>query len=256
MNSPTETLFGPGRVLVWFSNGAASAVAAKISVTRWPELCDVCYCDTSADEHQDNSRFRADVERWIGKPVKVLRGKYRTVADVCFGERFIKGPSGAVCTKMLKREVRKAYQRDTDLHVFGFTADEAHRIADFEANNPTLQCAWPLAELKITKAMCYAIIKDAGIELPAMYRLGYNNNNCIGCWKGGAGYWNKIRRDFPAVFAARAELEREIGFAALRLRGKPCFLDELPSNCGHYDKEPDVECGVQCVGFQLEAAHD
>ena len=24
-----------------------------------------------------------------------------------------------------------------------------------------------------------------GIEIPVMYRLGYNNNNCVGCVKGG-----------------------------------------------------------------------
>lgn len=30
-----------------------------------------------------------------------------------------------------------------------------------------------------------------------MYDLGYANNNCIGCVKGGIGYWNKIRIDFP-----------------------------------------------------------
>ena len=33
--------------------------------------------------------------------------------------------------------------------------------------------------------------------------MGYNNNNCIGCIKGGMGYWNKIRVDFPEVFEKR-----------------------------------------------------
>ncbi len=37
-----------------------------------------------------------------------------------------------------------------------------------------------------------------------MYDLGYPNNNCIGCVKGGMGYWNKIRKDFPEVFQKRA----------------------------------------------------
>ena len=49
-----------------------------------------------------------------------------------------------------------------------------------------------------------------------MYKLGYNNNNCIGCVKGGIGYWNKIRVDFPAEFDRMAELERKIGHAVLK----------------------------------------
>ena len=42
-----------------------------------------------------------------------------------------------------------------------------------------------------------------------MYDMGYPNNNCIGCVKGGMGYWNHIRKDFPEVFDSRAKLERE-----------------------------------------------
>ncbi len=55
------------------------------------------------------------------------------------------------------------------------------------------------------------MIERAGIELPAMYKLGYRNNNCIGCPKGGMGYWNKIRVDFPEVFERMAALQRELG---------------------------------------------
>ena len=44
-----------------------------------------------------------------------------------------------------------------------------------------------------------SLIERAGLRLPEMYRLGYANANCVGCVKGGAGYWNKIRRDFPEL---------------------------------------------------------
>jgi hypothetical protein len=54
-----------------------------------------------------------------------------------------------------------------------------------------------LIENKLSKNECAGILAGAGIEIPMMYKLGYNNNNCIGCVKGGAGYWNKIRVDFP-----------------------------------------------------------
>jgi hypothetical protein len=75
-----------------------------------------------------------------------------------------------------------------------------------------------------------------------MYDLGYNNNNCIGCVKGGAGYWNKIRVDFPAVFEKRAKMEREIGHSIL----KDYFLDELPKDKGRMSEEVMDDCSILC----------
>jgi hypothetical protein len=76
-----------------------------------------------------------------------------------------------------------------------------------------------------------------------MYDLGYNNNNCVGCVKGGMGYWNKIRQDFPAVFDARAKLERDIGYSIL----KDCFLDELDPSRGRMSDEILEDCGIYCM---------
>ncbi len=239
------------RMVVWFSCGAASAVAAKLAVERYADAYEVhvCYCDLSADEHPDNARFFQDVQRWIGVGIERLRSpKYRRVHDVFRGERFIVGPHGAPCTKILKRQVRVAYQRPSDVHVFGFCADEQARIDLFEKRFPDLDVEWVLADARLTKADCLQTIADAGIELPAMYRLGYHNNNCPGCVKGGMGYWNKIRRDFPERFAAMAGLEREIGATVLRRKGTRLYLDELPPAAGrHTDLVPpcDVFCELQ-----------
>jgi hypothetical protein len=147
----------------------------------------------------------------------------------------------------MKRNVRKAYQQPDDTHVFGFTLDEQKRIDRFEANNTALKCWWVLRDASITKQDCYRILQEAGIKLPAMYKLGYKNNNCIGCVKGGAGYWNKIRRDFPEAFDRMAKIEREHNWAICRSKGEPVFLDELSPDAGRYNSEPDIECGPQCV---------
>lgn len=239
-----------GRILVWFSCGAASTVAAKLAIERYhsTETVEVCYCEV-ANEHPDNHRYLKDVERWLGISVKMLRSsKYSTdIFDVFEKERYIVGIKGARCTRALKREVRGEYQRPGDVHVFGYTADEEKRIADFEENNRDLNCEWLLYEAGITKKDCYRIVKQAGIELPAMYKLGYKNNNCIGCVKGGAGYWNKIRRDFPEHFDRMAQFSRKLGVRMIKLGGERIFLDELPVGVGRYDEEPDIECGPQCV---------
>lgn len=75
-----------------------------------------------------------------------------------------------------------------------------------------------------------------------MYDMGYQNNNCVGCVKGGMGYWNKIRVDFPDVFDRMAMLEREIGHSCI----KGVFLDELDPGRGRADKEIMPECGIMC----------
>jgi len=236
------------RVVVWFSCGAASAVAAKISVERFGKErpVDVCYCDLSEDEHPDNARFLADVERWIERPIIKLRShRYSRIDDVFLGERFIRSPSGAPCTKLLKRHVRERYERPDDIVVIGYTSDECERIAGLEAISPHTTFLWVLAQAGISKADCYRIVKAAGIELPVMYKLGYGHNNCIGCVKGGAGYWNKIRRDFPEVFARRAMVEREVGYSILKCG----WLDELDPEAGRDVPQPNIECGLFCARY-------
>ncbi len=246
-----QTSFLQGRQLVWFSCGAASAAAAWVAVNthNGSEPLEVLYCEV-ANEHEDNVRFRDQVEQWIGVPIKGLRSeRYPSmdIYDVFAQERYIAGVNGARCTRALKRDVRKAYEWGEDTHVFGYTADEARRIAQFESENPRLNCLWVLRDLGISKNDCYKIVADAGIELPAMYQLGYNNNNCIGCVKGGAGYWNKIRVDFPEHFSRAAAFTRRMGVRLVKVRGQRLFLDELPEDAGNYAFEGSIECGPQCV---------
>ena len=60
--------------------------------------------------------------------------------------------------------------------------------------------------------------------------------------EGGAGYWNKIRKDFPEVFERRALLEREVGGSCM----KDCYLDELDPNAGRMSKEVMEDCSILC----------
>lgn len=231
-------------------------------MAKYGARCEVAYCDTFAYEHPDNRRFFADVERWLGRKITVLGStEYTDIFDVFRRTRWLVGVKGARCTTELKKNVRKAYQRVDDVHVFGFTADEQHRIDQMRRENPELYVEFPLMEAGITKADCHRMVREAGIELPAMYRMGYKNNNCIGCVKGQAGYWNKIRVDFPESFTRMALMEREIGAAICKREGsingvrwrERVFLDELPPDAGRYSAEPDIECGVLCVSEQPES---
>jgi 3'-phosphoadenosine 5'-phosphosulfate sulfotransferase (PAPS reductase)/FAD synthetase len=245
-----------GRVVVWFSCGAASAVAAKLAVQKYPDA-HVVYCDLLTSEHPDNLRFLRDVENWIGKPVQIIHSsKYATIEDVFEGERYMSGIAGAPCTREMKKVPRMEYQLPNDLHIFGLCADEEGRIAKFEKNNPDLEFEWILRDQCYTHAHCMHTIKGAGIELPVMYALGFRNNNCIGCVKAtSAHYWGRVRAHFPEIFERRANQSREIGCRLARYQGVRIFLDELPTVILDKGQEEDIECGVICVqsSFEFEA---
>ena len=234
------------RTVVWFSCGSASAVAAKITLQSVPDAV-LVYCDTGS-EHPDNVRFREDAEKWLGVKVWVLRSdKYADIWDVFKKRRFLNSPAGALCTVELKKVPRFRFQSPDDIQVFGYTKGEESRADRFRDANFDVTMITPLIHKGLTKADCHAVIREAGIRVPEMYRLGYVNNNCIGCVKGGAGYWNKIRRDFPEVFERMAKQEREIGASVLRDKhGEKLFLDTLKPGVGRYSSEPPVFCGLLC----------
>lgn len=231
-----------GVKVVWLSAGVSSFIAGYLAkdVDEW------IYIDVE-DQHPDSLRFIHDCEKVIGKPVTILRSDfYRNVDQVCRAVRYVNGPTGAPCTRHLKKQVRKRWEADhvmEDLiYVWGMDCNEKHRADRIVEGFPQTKHEFPLIERNLTKEDVHGILKQLGIKRPAMYDLGYNNNNCVGCVKGGAGYWNKIRTDFPEVFKKRAEMERNIGHSIL----KDYFLDELPKEKGKMSMEVMEECSILC----------
>lgn len=233
------------RNVVWFSCGAPSAVAAKLVLSRNPEA-EIVYCETRS-EHPDNQRFITDCEKWFAKPVtRIASTKYVDVWDVWEKTRFIVSPKGTRCSTELKKIPRLHFQQPDDIHLFGFTVEEYGRAQKFAENNHDINFGAPLIDAGLTKADCKGMLKGAGIELPMMYRLGFHNNNCPCCPKGGMGYWNKLRITHPENFKRMAKLSRELGVRLFKYRGKYIFLDELPPDAGNYLKEPEIECSLLC----------
>jgi hypothetical protein len=237
------------RKLVWFSCGAASAVAAKLTLEaeKLNEDIQIVYCNTSTDEHKDNARFMKECSEWLGRPIiTISSSKYLSVSKVFESKKYMSGPAGAPCTVELKKKPRFAYQHPDDIHVFGYTTDEKKRIKDFENNNPELFLEWPLVDAGLSKKDCFTILKEAGIQLPEMYRLGFKNNNCIGCVKAQSPkYWNMVREHFPTVFAERAAQSRRIGCRIIKIGKVRSFLDELDPQV-KTGADEDLSCGPQC----------
>lgn len=227
----------------WFSAGVSSFIATylvKDSVDK------IIYIDIP-NQHKDSMRFVKDCEKVLGKTIEIISsGKSVEEAILQYGLiRLVKG--FAPCTKLLKKEVRKNWEKEygnnNDItYVWGLDCNEKNRKFGIIDATPEYKHEFPLIENDLTKQDCHAMCERLGIKRPQMYDLGYNNNNCIGCVKGGMGYWNKIKIDFPEVFKSRCEMERKIGGKIF----KEFYLDELPEDKGRKLKIIVPDCGLFC----------
>ena len=231
----------------WFSCGISSAIACWLAKD---ELDEVRYQHIS-DQHPDSLRFLHDVEKLIGKTIAITQSPYKTVDNVCRTFGFLKSAYGARCTDVLKKRERKMWEHEhpgKHTYYWGLDCNESHRVDGILRAMPDFDHRFPLIKQGFSKQDAHEIAAQLGLKRPAMYDMGYDNNNCIGCIKGGIGYWNKIRKDFPEVFAARAKLERDLGRFILKdANGQPLWLDELSAYRGRVPTGiPDMECGIMC----------
>lgn len=230
----------------WISAGVSSFVAGYLERESVDKFI---YIDI-ADQHPDSMRFIKDCEKVLGKEIEILKStEYSSVEDcVKAFNGFRNVHTGfAPCTNWLKKRVRKEWEynhRDYDItYVWGMDYNEKHRADRLTETMIEFDHCFPLIERGLTKEEAHGICAELGIKRPLMYDLGYNNNNCIGCVKGGMGYWNKIRVDFPEVFESRSKLERSIGCTIL----KECYLDELDPNRGRMSEEISTDCNIFCM---------
>ncbi len=242
------------RIVCLYSCGAASAVATHLMIKMNKGVVPlVIHNNYLKQEHEDNQRFKRDCEDWFGYPIQTLTNKKfgGDIIKVYRAERFIKSRDGAVCTRVLKRETRDTYLEYGDEVVLGYTAEEQDRFDRFIDANPEINARAPLIEFGLSKADCLAMLQRQGIELPMMYKLGFHNNNCIGCCKGGKGYWNHVRLLFPDHYEAMAQVHPELGpgsyfWPSLQKGGPRISLRALPLDAGNMQTEPDISCGAMC----------
>jgi len=238
-------------IAVWFSCGAASAIAAKKTVEKYGKTHNILIVNNPVkEEHPDNLRFLKDVEKWIGIEIISAVNKNfpsNSIVDVFDKRKYMSGIKGAPCTQLLKKQARYEFEIENkiDWHVLGFTIDEVsrhERFVKFERNN-----VLPiLIDEKLSKGDCFKILEDAGIELPAIYKLGYPNANCVGCVKATSPtYWNHVRKTFPDTFKERALQSKRLNVRLVRYKGKRIFLDELPIGAVG-NKMKSHECGIFC----------
>lgn len=249
MNKPT--------IVVWFSCGAASAVAAKKTIELFSDFYNIRIVNNFvANEHHDNWRFLNDCQNWLGVEIEYAMNPDFITGDcveVWQKRSYMAGVDGAPCTYELKKRARQSWEQNNkhDFMVLGFTAEELKRAERFKLTERE-NLLTPLIDLNLTKQDCFKIIEQADIELPEIYKLGYPNANCIGCVKASSPtYWNHVRKVHPDVFKERANQSREIGAKLVRVKGERIFLDELDPNAkGRPMQNLYIECGIFCEEYK------
>lgn len=243
-------------IAVWFSCGAASAVALKLTVEKYGVENVRAVNNPVANEHFDNRRFLKDVSKWVDIEIEDAKNpKYPDancveVWDDRKAMSIIVPGKGSIapCTDKLKKDARYEWEKvnHADWHVMGFTVDERKRHERFVLTER--ENVLPvLIEANMTKRDCWDMLRKAGLELPAMYKLGYPNANCIGCVKATSPtYWNLVRKTHPDIFEERAEQSRRLGSRLVRVKGERIFLDELDPNAVGHKLKSMPDCSSFC----------
>lgn len=191
-------------------------------------------------------RFLHDCEKLLDRKITILQSDYyRDIYDVFRARHVINTIKGAPCTSEMKKQVRKRWEAenpDNYIYVWGFDCNERKRAERLTETMINVNHEFPLIDNNLSKKDVHGYCSALGLKRPVMYDLGYNNNNCIGCVKGGMGYWNKIRVDFPDVFNKMANLERQLGCTCIN----GIYLDELSPDRGRNEKIIVPECDIFC----------
>lgn len=234
-------------IICWWSGGVTSAVACRLALDIWgSDRCRIIMIDTK-NEHPDTYRFKEELEKkYYGIEIEVITAigdTYDSIQDVWYKHKQLNTANGAVCSYMLKRRVREKWEKENTFsaQVFGFEFEkkEFNRAMALKLNHPHTNPKFPLLMYGCDKDYCIKEFERLNIKLPAPYRMGFNNNNCLqtGCISGGIGYWQKIQRELPELFEKMAKIEHDLTDE----RGYPVtMVKDQSKNAGDKSKKENL----------------
>lgn len=203
--------------IVSLSGGLGSAFAAERAIERYGrQNVALWFADTKAED-PDLYRFLYDLmERWGGKLYWYTDG--RTPQEVWDQKKLIPNSLIAPCTYELKvKPFRQFIAAMPSLPVvyIGFKSHETRRqinttksygqaMPDVVVGYPLL---WEPIETRRLEDLCEP---ELHIELPLLYKLGYEYNNCSGvCCRAGKACWLRTLEHFPERYAEKERWEEQ-----------------------------------------------
>ena len=249
-------------IIVALSGGKASAWCADWALKHYPKKDIILYFNDTKWEHPDLYRFLNDLSAHFRHPI-TFDSDGRSPEQLFHDHHALANNRMPFCSRVLKAERLQAFYKHADTLVFGIGADEMHRaqrlVGVYQVvaakTNRWPKLLFPLIQENVSKEQVSDFLKDAGIQEPLLYRLGFLHNNCSGgCVRAGKKHWKLLYEKLPEVYAERERVEREmrerfdkdISFfkdeTLEEFRGR-IERGELSS---YYDTEEDKE--TECIG--------
>lgn len=202
--------------IVFYSGGIGSWMTAKRVVEKHgKENTILLFTDTLIEDE--------DLYRFIDETVKDLGAEYIRIADgrtpfeVYRDVRFLGNSRLAPCSHKLKQEVSRKwieehFKPEGCTLYLGIDWTEQHRTKAPVKNWAPYQVEYPMCEEPyLTKEDMLQELRNIGIEVPKLYKLGFSHNNCGGfCCRAGQGHFANLLEKLPDRFKEYEAQEEEI----------------------------------------------
>lgn len=208
------------------SGGVSSAVAADRKISRYGRRKVILWFADTLAEDEDLYRFVDNcMRRWGGKLYRYCDG--RTPEQVAVDKQIIPNQKIAPCTHVLKIQpfTRWLWRIPRPVTVLlGLSWTEQHRIDErqfwhkknggwkpptgYQARIAGVYEDFPLLWKPIVHFPFQYVREIMGIEIPMLYQLGFDHNNCGGeCFRQSIGNWLLLRDKCPERFMHKARWE-------------------------------------------------
>ncbi len=209
----TDTLIEDEDAYRFLIEGAADVFGTKAPDNLLPKPSSFPPLSDKEGRRMFLSSLARDAMEAIPGLVWLIEG--RDPFQVFRDERFLGNSHRDPCSKILKRQVadrwldRNKDPKNTTVYV-GIDWSEEHRFDDGKGGGVGPRHAksgWnyqaPMCERPfLTKDDMLALLKDRGIAVPRLYKMGFAHNNCGGiCIKAGHGHFMTLLREMPERYA-------------------------------------------------------
>lgn len=206
-------------VVMWSGGITSWATARHVIQQHGTASTTLLFADTNAED-PDLYRWNDEASKQLGVPItRVADARERTPMQVFEDKRWLGNTRLAQCALELKLKPCEDWLAgnpeltfdNTTLYV-GLDWSEPQRIPGNRASWLPWRTEYPLTEPPYwDKAQLFTQARDAGLEIPRLYELGFAHNNCGGgCVKGGVGQWTRLLKVFPELYARHEAFEQRM----------------------------------------------
>ena len=207
------------RRIVTISGGLSSAYVAWWVKNEYKDEEIIYYFNDTLWEHPDLYRFLDDIEKKFD--IEILRDNDgRNPEQVFYDKRALGNNRMPICSRVLKAERLQKFVEPGDQVFFGIGAHEKHRAVriDIIYSSMDVCTRFPLIEYEVTQEQIKQLFIDNNIEIPELYKMGFEHNNCSGgCVRSGKRQWVHLYKTSPDVYMERMRVEKEVS----EFLGKP-----------------------------------